>query len=337
MEWGPRGEIIVPVVKVLFRSLSVILRVSGLEEAEAQNTVMSTIKVTCCCCSTQTTAPEVFSQKECEGERRFCLFNTNSTAKKKHIHTLARILDKHHLHPQSFPGEDQLSEWHQRGNQPNLTELWRHPADKGLNKKDSLTPQAPTLLISLFYLGGSAYWRWSGDESRGPIFCPNRHESMRQNQRVWNKPLVVKPSIGRRLSRSKMLPWFGVRCAHEHNWLPWATLLLGVWMYIQHWGEMFATWETSDFLFGTLSKKKKILSFRHRITARGRQTLIRNVLPRDCAITYWFPPEVTLSIRTWLCGFNPLYVYPAFAINTHLKYGGWEVQTTSSSTIAIKK
>lgn len=132
---GPRGEIIVPVVKVLFRSLSVILRVSGLEEAEAQNTVMSTIKVTCCCCSTQTTASEVFSQKECEGERRFCLFNTNSTAKKKHIHTLARILDKHHLHPQSFPGEDQLSEWHQRGNQPNLTELWRHPADKGLNKR----------------------------------------------------------------------------------------------------------------------------------------------------------------------------------------------------------
>lgn len=79
---GPRGEIIVPVVKVLLRSLNVILRVSGLEEAEAQNTVMSTTKVTCCCCSTQTTASEVFSQKECEGERRFCLFNTNSTAKK---------------------------------------------------------------------------------------------------------------------------------------------------------------------------------------------------------------------------------------------------------------
>lgn len=26
-------------------------------------------------------------------------------------------------------------------------------------------------------------------------------------------------------------------------------------MYIQHCGEMFATWDTSDFLFGTLSKK----------------------------------------------------------------------------------
>lgn len=128
---------------------------------------------------------------------------------------------------------------------------------QGPEQEDSLTPQAPTLLISLFYLGGSAYWRWSGNESRGPIFCQNRHESMRQNQRVWNKPLVVKQSIGRRLSRSKTLPWFGVRCAHEHNWLPWAPLLLGVWMYIQHWGEMFATWETSDFLFGTLSKKKK--------------------------------------------------------------------------------
>lgn len=39
------GKVIVSVLKVLLRSLSVTSNVSGLKEAEAQNTVMSTIKV----------------------------------------------------------------------------------------------------------------------------------------------------------------------------------------------------------------------------------------------------------------------------------------------------
>lgn len=179
---GPRGEIIVPVVKVLLRSLSVILRVSGLEEAEAQNTVMSTIKVTCCCCSTQTTASEVFSQKECEGERRFCLFNTNSTAK-THPHT--------RTHPWQTPSASSVFSW--RGSTVRMTPARQSAKpDRALTSSsrqepeqvDSLTPQAPTLLISLFYSGGSAYWRWSGIESRGLIFCQNGQESMLQNQRV---------------------------------------------------------------------------------------------------------------------------------------------------------
>lgn len=50
-------------------------------------------------------------------------------------HTCVRILDKDHLRPLCFSGEDQLSESRQWGDEPNLTELWRHPAHKGPNKR----------------------------------------------------------------------------------------------------------------------------------------------------------------------------------------------------------
>lgn len=91
-----------------------------------------------------------------------------------HILTLAHVLL---WHPPSFLGEDQLSDSHQQGNQSNLTKLWRHPADKGLNKRTQ-----PLLKIPHYWL-----WGWV------------RIDALEWN--VWNKPLVVQQSLWRLLSR----------------------------------------------------------------------------------------------------------------------------------------
>lgn len=70
-------------------------------------------------------------------------------------------------------------------------------------------------------------------------------------------------------------------------------------MYIQHWGEMFATWETSDFLFGTLSKKKKKSSRFVTALLRGADKPSSEMFFRAIVQLHIdFPPEVTLSIRT---------------------------------------
>lgn len=128
MEWG-RKEVIVPVVKVLFKSLGVIFK--------CQRPVRRQKIRPCAPRSSRQVAViqlslRFFSQRECEGQKLFCLFNANSTAKTHpHSHACA------HMHrwqapsaSLSFPGEDQLSDSHHRGNQPNLTALWRHPAHK---------------------------------------------------------------------------------------------------------------------------------------------------------------------------------------------------------------
>lgn len=104
----------------------------------------------------------------------------------KHIHTLARIFDKHHLHPPSSPGEDRLSEDDTSEAISQTCRALTSSSRQGPKQEEPVTPQESHIIdFSLSFLcegGVHNDGDQAGNESRGLIFCQNHQESMLQYQ-----------------------------------------------------------------------------------------------------------------------------------------------------------
>lgn len=189
---------------------------------------------------------DVFSQHKCEGQRFFCLFNTNSAAK-THPHTLANM---------QAPSASSI--FPQRGSTVRLTAarqsakpdpaLTSSRSRQGAKQEGSVAAQDPTLLILLSLKAGRiAYWRWLDTESQRLVFCQFGWESMLCTK-MFRINHLLSNSQWRNLKTNflRVFISFGVWCAFKRKWLPWE-ILLGVWMSIEH-NNTFVTFLFRHFL-----------------------------------------------------------------------------------------